>query len=102
MVEGVAESLQHQYHASRPGAWTIILRWTKATGVYTPIPYIHISSLRLFTQLTRLVLRKRVGFAMRGPTPAHVCTTRTQLTSEMRSERFRILHGRWNNGIVYL
>lgn len=52
--------IRHQYHADgRPGAWTIIVPDKGYGGVYTYPVYT--SSLRLFTQLTRHVLRKRVG-----------------------------------------
>jgi len=89
-----------------PGAWTIICAGQRLRGcIYTYL--IYTSSLRLFTQLTRHVLRKRVGprRAMRtcvGQHPracnarhARICSTLNQ----MRSERSCVLHG-WKNRFV--
>lgn len=81
--------IRHQYHADgRPGAWTIIVPDKGYGGVYTyPI---YTSSLRLFTQLTRHVLRKCVGPRrghVRGSTPARV---QRDVHARIRAERNEI------------
>jgi hypothetical protein len=79
--------IRHQYHADGPvGRVDNYPALDKGYGGVYTYP-IYTSSLRLFTQLTRLVFRKRVGFPVRGPTPAHVCTTRNSSTSTIRRVR---------------
>lgn len=83
--------------AGRPGAWTIIVPDKGYGGVYTyPI---YTPSRWLFTQLTRRVLRKRVG----APRACNATRTHASLPRRAKSDPnqlFCVPRGKWKNGAV--